>query len=247
MLIHLSDEYFFIDETKFFDGDKYNVFDYSTVTYEDLFYSLPSETLNQIISGIKQNRIGIDGIFSSSLFEMTSDKTKYNFVTEEILEELSFLNLPAKNFDRYFFILWAVIIIIFFGIYFASEKVQYKISSEEQFISEAQKEIKNLEVEVEEIKSGQKNTGVDFENLILAKENISLDKILTIITSIQSEVEVKKILITFPKIQLTGTAESIEEIYKYENYLYQNKFRNINNDFIKNETREILFTIDMEI
>ncbi|MGL6119221.1 MAG: hypothetical protein ACRC0V_01830, partial [Fusobacteriaceae bacterium] len=179
--------------------------------------------------------------------EMTSDKTKYNFVTEEILEELSFLNLPAKNFDRYFFISWAVIMIIFFGIYFASEKVQYKISSEDQFISEAQEEIKNLEAEVEEIKSGQKNTGVDFENLILAKENISLDKILTIITSIQSEVEVKKILITFPKIQLIGTAESIEEIYKYENYLYQNKFRNINNDFIKNETKEILFTIDMEI
>ncbi len=235
--IFLSDNLFIMEELTYFDEEQYNIFDYIVEFNSGYFFAVSREVIDDIIGKMKVQNIYLIGIYLSC--EDIKEIQNINFMSldqrkEFIKEEINYLKYIVL-------IIITLVIHLFFRGY--NNKIIAKIDLiDKQHIAlktkikENQNIILNIEKKIEQQHTFEKN---------LMGRDTGVTKILNkIFNETIEDFFIESLTITKNQVAIVGSSSNLNAIYNFKKKLFNEGFKKINNDFIKNESGNILYKID---
>ena len=235
--IFLSDNLFIMEELTYFDEEQYNIFDYIVEFNSGYFFAVSREVIDDIIGKMKVQNIYLIGIYLS--YEDIKEIQNINFMSldqrkEFIKEEINYLKYIVL-------IIITLVIHLFFRGY--NNKIIAKIDLIDKQhlalktkIKENQNIILNIEKKIEQQHTFEKN---------LMGRDIGVTKILNkIFNETIEDFFIESLTITKNQVAIVGSSSNLNAIYNFKKKLFNEGFKKINNDFIKNESGNILYKID---
>ena len=235
--IFLSDNLFIMEELTYFDEEQYNIFDYIVEFNSGYFFAVSREVIDDIIGKMKVQNIYLIGIYLS--YEDIKEIQNINFMSidqrkEFIKEEINYLKYIVL-------IIITLVIHLFFRGY--NNKIIAKIDLiDKQHIAlktkikENQNIILNIEKKIEQQHTFEKN---------LMGRDTGVAKILNkIFNETIEDFFIESLTITKNQVAIVGSSSNLNAIYNFKKKLFNEGFKKINNDFIKNESGNILYKID---
>ncbi len=235
--IFLSDNLFIMEELTYFDEEQYNIFDYIVEFNSGYFFAVSREVIDDIIGKMKVQNIYLIGIYLS--YEDIKEIQNINFMSidqrkEFIKEEINYLKYIVL-------IIITLVIHLFFRGY--NNKIIAKIDLiDKQHIAlktkikENQNIILNIEKKIEQQHTFEKN---------LMGRDTGVTKILNkIFNETIEDFFIESLTITKNQVAIVGSSSNLNAIYNFKKKLFNEGFKKINNDFIKNESGNILYKID---
>jgi hypothetical protein len=235
--IFLSDNLFIMEELTYFDEEQYNIFDYIVEFNSGYFFAVSREVIDDIIGKMKVQNIYLIGIYLS--YEDIKEIQNINFMSidqrkEFIKEEINYLKYIVL-------IIITLVIHLFFRGY--NNKIIAKIDLiDKQHIAlktkikENQNIILNIEKKIEQQHTFEKN---------LMGRDTGVAKILNkIFNETIEDFFIESLTITKNQVAIVGSSSNLNAVYNFKKKLFNEGFKKINNDFIKNESGNILYKID---
>ena len=235
--IFLSDNLFIMEELTYFDEEQYNIFDYIVEFNSGYFFAVSREVIDDIIGKMKVQNIYLIGIYLSC--EDIKEIQNINFMSldqrkEFIKEEINYLKYIVL-------IIITLVIHLFFRGY--NNKIIAKIDLiDKQHIAlktkikENQNIILNIEKKIEQQHTFEKN---------LMGRDTGVAKILNkIFNETIEDFFIESLTITKNQVAIVGSSSNLNAVYNFKKKLFNEGFKKINNDFIKNESGNILYKID---
>ena len=235
--IFLSDNLFIMEELTYFDEEQYNIFDYIVEFNSGYFFAVSREVIDDIIGKMKVQNIYLIGIYLS--YEDIKEIQNINFMSldqrkEFIKEEINYLKYIVL-------IIITLVIHLFFRGY--NNKIIAKIDLiDKQHIAlktkikENQNIILNIEKKIEQQHTFEKN---------LMGRDTGVTKILNkIFNETIEDFFIESLTITKNQVAIVGSSSNLNAVYNFKKKLFNEGFKKINNDFIKNESGNILYKID---
>ena len=235
--IFLSDNLFIMEELTYFDEEQYNIFDYIVEFNSGYFFAVSREVIDDIIGKMKVQNIYLIGIYLS--YEDIKEIQNINFMSidqrkEFIKEEINYLKYIVL-------IIITLVIHLFFRGY--NNKIIAKIDLIDKQhlalktkIKENQNIILNIEKKIEQQHTFEKN---------LMGRDTGVTKILNkIFNETIEDFFIESLTITKNQVAIVGSSSNLNAIYNFKKKLFNEGFKKINNDFIKNESGNILYKID---
>ena len=235
--IFLSDNLFIMEELTYFDEEQYNIFDYIVEFNSGYFFAVSREVIDDIIGKMKVQNIYLIGIYLS--YEDIKEIQNINFMSidqrkEFIKEEINYLKYIVL-------IIITLVIHLFFRGY--NNKIIAKIDLiDKQHIAlktkikENQNIILNIENNIEQQHTFEKN---------LMERDTGVAKILNkIFNETIEDFFIESLTITKNQVAIVGSSSNLNAVYNFKKKLFNEGFKKINNDFIKNESGNILYKID---
>lgn len=231
--ILLKEGIFIMEELVYFDQEQYNKFEYVVEFAEGFFYALSREVIEDIEKKCLEKKVKLIGIYIDD--EKNCKLLETNFFKEEYKEEIFFTYKNKIIIALFIFFSFLCINFIF---YFFGIKIKDEIAEKEKELREIHQELKVLE---------KKNLEEKVEENI--EKNIEKKGVYKVLVEIESAVEegVKLEVLEWnnENIRLRGKANSLNAIYKLEKKLYKN-FKELNNDYVKNQNNIYKFSLDFK-
>ena len=226
-----------MEELTYFDEEQYNIFDYIVEFNSGYFFAVSREVIDDIIGKMKVQNIYLIGIYLS--YEDIKEIQNINFMSldqrkEFIKEEINYLKYIVL-------IIITLVIHLFFKGY--NNKIIAKIDLIDKQhlalktkIKENQNIILNIENNIEQQHTFEKN---------LMGRDTGVTKILNkIFNETIEDFFIESLTITKNQVAIVGSSSNLNAVYNFKNKLFNEGFKKINNDFIKNESGNILYKID---
>lgn len=239
-----------------------------------IILSLTREKVNAIIARIKLKRVSLKGIYPSFLLDdkadteeitkrasiiflgseeyfkvkdqlLTEEKDDYNFLGEDLKEELG-EPLLSNSVSKIIHLIILIQVIIFISFSFIKSRATSKIESIKKESLLLNKKEKDIETKIRLIPDWEKR--IQDERKLIERPTIEVNRVIYALKeTIPKGVYIDKLEIGLQLIRISGTSSNLDKVINFERALYNNGFLNIKHTTINNSKNVVSFILEISL